>query len=159
VTIQPTATETATATTVALTFSAPQLLEPGAGDTRVSGSDDLVLRWQPVGALGADECYLVTVRITNTVDSEYGEQSFIAQNTCNDAGTGPVSFALRKRAPAPDYEGLVAIASAKNPSTSFTVSWFVTVVRNTGADPNKPDPANYNIISPPSQPFEFSLVG
>jgi hypothetical protein len=144
---------------VALKFPAPQLIEPGAGDTRVAGSDDLILRWQPVAALGTDECYLVTVRITNTVDNEYGEQSFLAQNTCNDAGNAPVTFTLRKRAPAPDYAGLLAIASAKSPSTSFVASWFVTVVQNKGADPDKPDPAQYSPLSPPSETLEFSLLG
>lgn len=159
VTRQPTATAVPTETNVALKFPAPQLIEPGAGDTRVSGSDDLIFRWHPVAALGTDECYLVTVRITNTVDNEYGEQSFLAQNTCNDGGSAPVSFTLRKRSPAPDYAGLVAIASAKSPSTSFVVRWFVTVVQNRGADPNKPDPAQFSPISPASEPLEFSLLG
>ena len=143
---------------MALKYQAPELIEPHAGDTRTT-SDDLVFRWQPVAALGTNECYLVTVRVTNTVDNEYGEQSFIAQNTCNDAGNAPVSFSLRKRAPAPDYAGLVAIASAKSPSTDFRVTWYVTVIQNNGADPNKPDPSQYIPLSPPSSSLEFSLKG
>jgi hypothetical protein len=159
VTRQPTVVITPTATTVALKYGAPVLLEPHSGETRINGSDDLVFRWEPVAALGTDECYLVTVRVTNTVNSEYGEQAFLAQNTCNDAGTGPVTFTLRKRAPAPDYAGLVAIASTKAPSTSFRVTWNVVVVQNRGADPNKPDPAQYTPISPVSETFDFNLNG
>lgn len=156
---QPTVVLTPTATIVALKYSAPALIEPRSGETRVNGSDDLVLRWNPVAALGSDECYLVTVRITNTVDNQYAEQSFIAENTCNDAGTGPVTFTLRKRAPAPDYAGLVAIASGATPSTSFRVTWQVVVVQNRGADPNKPDPGQYTPVSPVSETFEFGLNG
>ena len=158
VTRQPTAVITPTATTVALKYSAPQLNEPKAGDTRTT-SNDLVFNWQPIAALGANECYLVTVRITNSVDNEYGEQSFLAENTCNDAGNAGVSFTLRKRAPAPDYAGLVAIASAKTPTTNFRVSWNVTVVQNNGTDPNKPDPSQYIPLSPRSETFEFALQG
>lgn len=156
VTRQPTASPTATQVT--LKYPAPELIEPHAGDTRTT-ANDLVFRWQPVAALGANECYLVTVRVTNTVDNEYGEQSFVAENTCNDAGNAPVEFVLHKKAPAPDYAGLVAIASAKAPSTDFRVTWNVIVIQNNGADPNKPDPAQYIPLSPPSPSLEFSLKG
>lgn len=158
VTLQPSATATTTPTQVVVKYGAPIPLEPHSGDTRTT-SNDLLLSWQPVAALGADECYLVTVRITNTLDGEYGEQSFLAENTCNDAGDGTVNFVLHKRAPAPDYVGLVAIAAAKNPTTSFRVTWNVLVVKNNGADPNKPDPASYVSISPRSETFEFDLQG
>ncbi len=158
VTRVPTVAATPTATEIALKFPAPQLIEPTAGDTRTT-SNDLVLRWQPVGALGTNECYLVTVRVTNQADGEYGEQSFIAQDTCNDGGDAPLSFTISKRAPAPDYAGLVAIATAKSPSTNFRVSWNVTVVQNNGADPNQPDPSQFVPLSPTSETFKFDLLG
>lgn len=160
VTRAPATATVPTATKVALKYPAPQLIEPGSGDTRKNGSDDLVFRWQPVAPLTApNECYLVTVRITNTIDSQYAEQSYIAENTCNDSGTAPLQFSLHRRAPAPDYAGLVAIASTANPSTSFKVTWNVMVVQNNGADPNKAEPANYIPLSPPSETLEFNLVG
>lgn len=156
VTPKPAATETATA--VPFKFAAPQLLEPTTGDTRTAGQDDLVFKWQPVGQLGGNECYLLTVRITNTVNNQYAEQSFIASDLCNDAGqTDKVSFTLRKRAPAPDYAGLFAIASAEVQSGSYVVTWNVSVIQNNGADPNKPQPAQYVPLSPTSETFTFNL--
>lgn len=154
------ATATVTPTVAALKFPAPVLVEPAAGDSLTAGKDDMIFRWAPVGPLGANECYLVTVRITNLTDNEYGEQSFIASPSCNDAGqTDPLSFTISRRAPAPDYAGLLAIASAKTASGAFRVKWNVTVIQNNGADPNKPDPAQYIPLSPSSAPLEFELRG
>lgn len=157
VTRQPTAVPTAT--TVPLKFAAPQLTAPAADSTFRTGKDDLVFTWQPVGALAADECYLVTVRITNTVDNQFAELSYMAQNTCNDSGTAPVQFSLSKRAPAPDYAGLVAIANTANPATTFHVTWNVMVVQNKGADPNNAVPAKYVPLSPVSDTIQFNLNG
>ncbi len=162
VTVVPTAVVTATATvtptTSAVVYNAPVLVEPGPGTSLAAGRDDLNLKWAPVGPLAGDECYLVTLRITNQIDNEYAEQSFIAPNTCNDAGqTDPLSFVVARRAPAPDYAGLLAIASNQTQAGLYTVTWYVTVVKNNGADPNSPDPALITPVSPPSNPFEFEL--
>jgi hypothetical protein len=115
-------------------------------------------QWAPVGPIAGDECYMVTLCITNQTDGEYGEQSFIASPTCNDSGqTNPLSFVVARRAPAPDYAGLLAIASNKTQAGLYTVTWYVTVIKNNGADPNQPDPAQYTPVSPPSNPNEFEL--
>ncbi len=148
---------TPTETPVPFRFGAPALVEPGSGDLRQT-SDNLEFRWRPVGALGGNECYLLTVRVTNTVDSQYAEQPYLA--ACGDPGNSDVvKFVLNKRPPAPDYAGLVEIATARTPANRFVVTWTLTVVQNNGADPLKPDPALYAPISPTSAPFEFELQG
>lgn len=159
VTVRATATLTPTATAVVLKYPAPALIEPFAGQVHRAGSEDLQFRWQPVAALGSNECYLLTVRVTNTVDSQYAEQSFIAQNTCGHPGDTRVEFVLKRRAPAPNYDGLVDIANSRTPGNNFVVTWYVTVVQNNGADPNKPDPSLYVPLSPKSETFEFNLQG
>lgn len=151
----PTATAVVTVTEVALKYAAPVLVEPSSGQTR-SSSSDIVFKWQPVAALGTNECYLVTVRVTNLTTSEFAEVPFIAQNTCNDAGSAPVTFVLSKRPPAPDFFGLLALAG---PAGTYKVTWNVIVVQNNGADPNKPDPSQYIPLSPVSQTFDFELLG
>lgn len=158
VTALPTSSPTVAPTEVVLKYGAPVLIEPTAGDTRTT-SNDLAFKWRPVAALGTDECYLVTVRITNTVDKQFGEQSFIAQDTCNDAGNAPVKFTLSKRQSAPDYFGLLAYANRNTPANSFIVTWNVMVVQDKGADPNKPDSTLYVPVSPPSETFTFNLQG
>lgn len=155
VTVQPSPSATATETEVPLKYSAPQLLEPSSGQTR-SSSSDLVFKWQPVASLGTNECYLITVRVTNVTTSEFAEVPFIAENTCNDAGNAPVTFVLRKRPPAPDFFGLLALAG---PAGTYKVTWNVIVVQNNGADPNRPDPSQYIPLSPVSQTFDFELLG
>lgn len=158
VTAAPTAT--VTATKVALKYQAPVLLEPPAGAVRNNGKEDLLFRWAPVGTLAGNECYLVTVRITNTTDQQYGELSYIAQDTCGDSGNNPMlQFTLNRRPPSPDYQGLVAIASAAAPSNDFVVTWSVIVVQNNGADPNNPSPSQYVPVSPRSGQSTFNLRG
>lgn len=153
VTREPTVTPTETA--VPLKFAAPVLVAPGTGDSITAGRDDIIFSWAPVGALVGNECYLLTLRITNTVTGEYGEQSFVAEPTCNDSGTtDPLTFVVARRAPAPDYAGLIAIAGD---GASYRATWTVTAIQNNGADPNKPDPAQYIPISPTSAPFEFEI--
>lgn len=156
-TVQPTATATATATEIVLKYSAPTLVEPTTGQTHTTSSD-IVFKWQPVAALGTNECYLVTVRITNVTTGEYSENQFIAQDTCNNAGDAPVTFVLHKRPPAPDFFGAIEIANSKGPSSTYHVTWNVLVVQNNGADPNKPDPAQYIPLSPVSGTLDFDLL-
>ena len=79
----------------------------------------MLLRWQPVAALGSDECYLVSLRLVNTVDNQEAAKSLIAQDTCNSAGDAPVSFTVSKKSPAPDFEGLLPNATAKTPVNYF----------------------------------------
>lgn len=153
VTSAPTATPTET--TVPLKFAAPVLVAPTTGDSVTAGRDDIIFKWAPVGPLGGNECYLLTLRITNNTTGEYGEQSFVAEATCNDSGTvDPVTFVVARRAPAPDYAGLVAIAGDGG---SYRGTWTVTAIQNNGTDPNKPDPAQYVPISPTSAPLEFEI--
>jgi hypothetical protein len=145
-----TPTPEATATTVATAqkYSAPILVGPGAGDTRLDGKDDLLFKWKPVGNLGPNECYLVTVQVINITDpvQRYGQGSFLAQDTCNSAASsGNLQFTLRKRNP-PSYQGLVADASQNVPSSEYKVRWWVTVVIADGTP-----------LSPPSAQFEFTL--
>ncbi|MCC7164490.1 MAG: hypothetical protein IT331_18500 [Anaerolineae bacterium] len=148
-------TATPTETEVPLKFAAPKLVSPATGDSVTAGRDDIIFRWAPVGPLGGNECYLLTLRITNATTGQYGEQSFIAQPTCNDSGTtDPVTFVVARRAPAPDYAGLVAIAGDGGP---YRATWTITAVQNNGADPDKPDPSQYIPISPTSAPFEFEI--
>jgi len=163
VTRQPTAVITPTVvvtptTATALKFGAPELIEPFAGQIHRAGGEDLVFSWRPVAALGPNECYLLTLRITNNVDQNYAQQSFIGN--CGDPGDGQqVRFVLKRRAPAPDYAGLVEIAASKTPANDFTGTWMVTVVQDNGADPNNPAPSQYVPLSPTSTPFEFTLQG
>lgn len=153
---QPPATPTETA--VPLRFGAPELVEPSAGQIHRAGTEDLVFSWRPVGALGGNECYLLQVRITNNVDEQYAEQSYLA--ACGNPGDNPlVKFTLNRKAPAPDYAGLMEIATAKTPANNFKVTWTATVVQNNGADPLNPDPALYAPLSPTSAPNEFELQG
>jgi hypothetical protein len=151
---------TATNTAVALKYSAPVLIEPGAGDTRLEGKDDLLLRWKPVADLGPSECYLVTVQVVNLADplQHYAQDSFVAQDSCNGAiSSGIVEFTLRKRNP-PSYEGLVAVASnLGGPSNQFKVNWWVTVVLDRGPDPQNPGKDLTTPLSPPSAENEFAL--
>lgn len=160
VNLSATVTVTATTTPAALKYPAPELIEPAAGQVRRAGGEDLIFSWRPVASLGTNECYLLTLRVTNTVDNYYAEQSFIASDTCGNPGDTPaVKFTVKRRPPAPDYAGLVEIAASRTPANTFTATWTVTVVQNNGADPNKPDPAQYVPLSPRSAPFEFSLQG
>lgn len=151
----PKPTETVAPTEVPVSFPAPELVEPGVAgaiDTRTAGKDDLVFRWKPVGRLDAGECYQVTVRITNVVDDEHADQPYLVQDTCNSGGDKPVEqFALlAKKHGQPDYEGLTNIASTGTPTNQYKVTWYVTVVRQDGAQTTP--------ISPPSAPAEFTLL-
>jgi cytoskeletal protein RodZ len=151
---------TATKTAVALKYTAPVLIEPGAGDTRLEGKDDLLLRWKPVADLGPSECYLVTLQVVNLADplQHYGQDSFVAQDSCNSAiSSGIVEFTLRKKNP-PSYRGLVDIASSLGgPSNQFKVKWWVTVVMDRGPDPQNPGKELTTPLSPPSTENEFAL--
>lgn len=148
-------TVTPTETTVPLKFAAPVLVSPTTGDSVTAGRDDIIFRWAPVGPLAGNECYLLTLRITNATTGEYGEQSFIAGPTCNDSGTtDPLSFVVARRAPAPDYAGLVAIAGDGG---TYNATWTITAIQNNGADPNNPDASQYIPISPVSAPFNFEI--
>lgn len=149
--VRPAATRkvTATNTVVAFKYGAPKLIGPNAGDTRLEGKDDLLFKWQPAGDLGPNECYLVTVQVVNLADplQHYGQDSFLAQETCNTAASaGTSQFTLRKKNP-PSYTGLVAVAtSIGGPSSEFRVRWWVTVVLSDGTP-----------LSPPSAQSEFTL--
>lgn len=149
--LRPAATPKAAATNtvVALKYEAPKLIGPATGDTRIEGKDDLLFKWQPVGDLGPNECYLVTVQIVNLADplQHYGQDSFLAQDTCNSAtSAGTPQFTLRKKNP-PSYTGLVAVATSMGgPSSEFRVRWWVTVVQ-----------ADRTPLSPASAQFEFTL--
>jgi hypothetical protein len=144
----PKPTATATNTTVALKYAAPLLIEP-SGQSFQAGKDDLRFEWHPVTDLGANECYQVTVRVTNLTDParNYAQDSFLALNTCNSTlSGGTVTFSLLKRNP-PTYSGLIAQAETLGgQSNIFDVKWWVTVVRNDGTP-----------LSPPSAMFEFTL--
>ncbi len=159
VTPRPTATETPlTPTQPALMYPAPELVEPRSPASFVAGKDNLVFKWKPVGAIKGEECYLVTVRITNAKTNEYGEQPFIAANTCGDFGNSNlVSFTLPKRGAAPNYKGLMDYADKSGTSDLYHVTWNVVVVQNNGADPNQPQPSQYVVLSPKSETFEFDL--
>jgi type IV secretory pathway VirB10-like protein len=162
VTLTPKPTPTNPApTAVSLKYSAPQLVEPKSGDTRISGKDDLIFKWSPVADLGEKECYLVTVQVINLADpaQHYAQASYLAKNTCNSfVSGGTLSFTLpaKKHGP-PDYEGLVAIASQTTPSNFYTARWWVTVVRDDGPDPNNTGVEKTTPLSPESEKFEFSL--
>ncbi len=140
---------TATNAAVALKYNAPVLLEPHAGDTRQASKDDFLFKWQPVANLGANECYQVTVQVINLADPnhQYGQDSFLAQNTCNSAiSQGIMAFSLLKKNP-PSYSGLIARATQLGgPSNQFDVKWWVMVVRSDGTP-----------LSPASEPFDFML--
>jgi hypothetical protein len=146
----PTPKAAATNTTVALKYSAPQLLEPGAGDTRQAGKDDLVFKWQPVADIGVNECYLVTVRLVNLADpvQHYAQDSFLARDTCNSAVSGGnLKFTLyRPKYAPPNYGGLMFEAEKPTPTNAFSVRWWVTVVQADGTP-----------LSPPSAQFAFTL--
>ncbi len=151
--IQPVITRiprTATPTSIVFKYPEPQLLEPHAGDTRLAGKDDLVLKWKPVADLQTGECYLVTVRVTNVTDpgQRYAQSSYLAQDTCaSTIGGGTLSFTLYiKRHGEPDYEGLVAIASQTAPSSVYEVRWWVNVAT-----------IDETPLSPASQEFPFTL--
>ncbi len=141
---------TATPTAVVLKYAAPQLVEPGPGDTRMAGKDDLILHWNPVANLDTNECYQVTVRIINRADpsQRYGQATYLAENTCNSSLNGGVlEFTLfAKRHGQPDYEGLLAIASQTSPSQTYQVRWWV----NVASTDQKP-------IGLPSKALEFTL--
>lgn len=149
-----------TNTAVALKYGAPELVEPGSGDTRIDGKDDLLFRWKPVANLAAHECYLVTLQVINLADplQHYAQDSFVAQDTCNSAiSSGIVEFTLRKKNP-PSYSGLVTIASnLGGPSNTFKVKWWVTVVLDRGPDPQNSGKELATPLSPPSGQFDFTL--
>lgn len=160
VTLVPTATATAVATQVSIKYQAPELVEPQPDAIRRNGQEDLIFRWRPVGALAGNECYLVTVRVTNPMDQQFAELSYIAEQSCGDPGNAAfVEFTLHKRAPGPDYAGLVAIAGAQTASNDYLVTWSVMVIQNNGADPNKADPSQYSPLSPRSETRQFHLQG
>ena len=137
VTRQPTAVITPTVTTVAVKYSAPELIEPKQGDTRRVRRDAFVFRWNPVGDLEANECYALRLRIKSLVDpgqDHYGENTYLVESSCNSTiAGGVVEFVVNGRAPAPNYDGLVAEADGKASgieSQEYLVQWDVTVVVN-----------------------------
>ncbi len=137
-----------TNTEVVIKYSAPQLIEPHAGDSRLEGKDDLVFKWKPVGDLGADECYSISVKVVNNIDQAYGTFTQILNSTCNSPVSGGVlQFTLnRPKYSAPNYRGLIEAAQKVTASNSFTVLWSVTVVLGDGTP-----------LSPPSEQFTFAL--
>lgn len=151
---------TATETAIAFKYGAPVLIEPGTGDTRISGKDDLLLRWKPVADLAPHECYLVTIQVVNLADpvQHFAQDSFLAKETCNSAvSSGNSEFTLRKKNP-PSYQGLVAQASQiGGPSSTFQIRWWVAVVLDNGADPQNPDRELTTPLGPSSVPNEFTL--
>jgi hypothetical protein len=154
VTRQPTATPTET--TVALKYSAPVLLEPHQGDTRVLRRDAFVFKWEPVADLAPNECYQLTLRITHLADPNhsYAEQKYLVESSCNSSvGSGTVQFVVSGRAPAPNYDGLVDEANGKAggiDSQEYQVTWYVQVVLN--------QDGNLIPLSPPSATGEFRLL-
>lgn len=157
VTRQPTAVITPTATTVALEFGAPVLIEPANGATFTARRDDFQFKWQPVGDLAANECYLLTLQVKSLVDPQqdhYGQEKYLIQDSCNWlAQSGPLKFTVNRRAPAPNYDGLVATADAlagNIPSQEYLVRWFVQVVQN--------QDGQVIPLSPPSATGEFRLL-
>lgn len=146
----PTAQAVVTSTTVALKYSAPELIEPHEGDSRQAPKDDLQFRWKPVADLGQNECYQVTVRFINVTDpvQTYGQESYIATDTCNSGmDVGSLKFTLnRPKYVPPNYAGLMDAAQKLTPANEFRVRWWVVVVQADGTP-----------LSPPSQQFEFTL--
>ncbi|MBI4675856.1 MAG: hypothetical protein HY741_29805 [Chloroflexi bacterium] len=155
VTRQPTALPTATQ--VALKYSAPNLVEPLTGDTRVARRDDFVFVWEPAGDLEANECYLLTLQVKSLVDPQqehYGEEKYLVQASCDsDIQGGPLRFTVNRRAPAPNYDGLIATADAlagNISSQEYLARWTVQVVLN--------QDGNLVPLSPPSATGEFRLL-
>lgn len=131
----PTDVISPTATAVVVKYGAAELLEPKQGDTRRVRKDAFVFRWNPVGDLAANECYLLRLRITHLADPNrnYGQATYLVESSCNSAvGSGVVEFVVNGRAPAPNYDGLVdeANALAGIDSQEYLVEWDVTVVLN-----------------------------
>lgn len=155
VTRQPTAT--ATATEIALKFDAPQLKEPANGATFTARRDDFRFVWEPVGDLGPNECYLLTLQIQSLVDPQqehYGQEKYLVQESCNSTVSGgPLLFVVNRRPPAPNYDGLIATADALAGNVSsqeYLVHWTVqTVLQQDG---------NLIPLSPPSVTGEFRLL-
>lgn len=150
-TVQPTATE------IALKYNAPLLVEPHSGDTRDARRDDFNFVWNPVADLQANECYLLTLQIKNQVDPQqahYGEEKYLVQDSCNSsAQNGPLRFTVNRRAPAPNYDGLIATADAlagNISSQEYLVRWTVQAVLQ--------QDGNLVPLSPPSEPAEFRLL-
>lgn len=154
VTREPTATPLPTE--VALKYGAPELIEPRAGDTRRARRDAFDFRWNPVADLEPNECYVLRLRIIHLADpnQNYGEQTYLVESSCNSAiGSGVVEFIVNGRAPAPNYDGLIAEADGKAggiDSQEYLVQWDVTVVLN--------QDGTLTPISPASAVSEFRLL-
>ncbi len=154
VTRQPTALPTATE--VALKFDKPNLIEPKDGDSRVARRDAFIFKWEPVGDLAQNECYILTLRITHLADPNrnYAEQQYLVDSSCNSAvGSGNLEFTVNGRAPAPNYDGLIDEANGKAggiDSQSYQVTWWVQAVLN--------QDGNLIPLSPPSATGEFTLL-
>ena len=150
-------TELPTATQVVMKFEKPELVEPSDGATFTAKRDDLVFVWRPVGNLAPDECYLLTLQIKSLVDPQqehYGEEKYLVSQSCNTTvESGPQHFTVNRKAPAPNYDGLIATADAQSGNISaqeYLVRWTVQTVLNQGG--------NYIPISPPSATGEFKLL-
>lgn len=152
--LTPRPAATATPSPVVFLYNAPELVEPTAGDTRLVGRDDLVFRWNPVGDLGANECYQLTLQVVNLADpnQNYGEGVYLVSESCNSRAEGkPLQFVVRRRAPAPDYAGLIATADALAgvPSQEYLGRWRVQVVLQQDGQTIP--------LSPPSAWAEFKM--
>lgn len=138
-------------------YPAPIGISPTTSDSNNDHSD-IQFKYFAVGALGANECYLLHVRMVNPGATEggVGEDDFLDTANCanqSPQGTRLVFVLKRPRLGSPTYGGIEAKAQGIGGTTQLKLEWYVRVVQNNGLGP---DGAHYNTtpLSPNSATLE-----
>ncbi len=144
-----------TATALPLKFGAPSLIEPiSEKDERRFPGQALVFKWNQVGSLQANECYLLSV-VVEPINPGPSSRSDAFMMNCGDqpVQSGLTSFTLNQpNQPGPNYSALLPDGS------DFWVNWTITVVKNTNVCVDKFHCKTLP-ISPASNKVRFLLRG
>gem|GEM_PF-2199419 len=129
----PTVAVSPTPSALPLKYAAATLLEPvSERDERKFPSQALVFKWTPVLGLGADECYLLTVRFeaANPGGPSPRQDTFLSGCANQNIVTYPrqeMSMTLfQPTRGSPNYSSLLLDTS------DIWVNWTITVVKNLG---------------------------
>ncbi len=167
---RPTSTRTRTPVAVAPTsttapnkYAAPKIVGPifdealGRKDERHYPGDALIFQWQSVGALGANECYMIRVDM-NPGQGDAFLQCDAGQATQLGAG-GTAQFTLyQPNRGGPNYSSLLPTNVGDT-----TVNWYVQVVHDDGKGNGPTDPGGVRHavtpLGPKSNTVMFLLKG
>lgn len=153
----------ATPQTTGVKYAAPVALRPSKDQRdRVNSGSDIEFRFESVGPLGSDECYLVHIDMINPNATSGGiaGDDFVSPDVslCGDqSGQGaPLKLTIfrptfRNR---PNYGSIVAVETIA-PTDVLTVRWYIRVVKY---DASQADPVhNTTPLSPKSPTLEFDM--